>query len=355
MHRLTPQALHFAHPEPPKEKSRIWPVFMPFMGCPFRCMYCAQHIQTGVKRGTTLDALYRDLRQQLHSAHEDGTKPLELAFYGGTFTALPEEWVFKFLDLVNDYKEKGFLTRIRCSTRPDSVEDELLKKLQGKIDLIELGIQSFNDLTLSASGRGYTAAVAHDACDRVKAHGFALAIQLLPALPQNTEEIFAQDITETIAHSPEYVRLYPCVVLRGTALEQDYLQGKYIAWDVPQATEAIGRALLPLWKAGIRVIRIGLPQEEDLAENITVGPYHPALGQIARSKALCEYVTQQVQRFRLEFGDFPTYLKVPTRWSGEFSGYRREMLEEYKAMGLEISYNVAQKFILGREDRLLLK
>ena len=151
-------ALH--HPRTTRAGTRVWPVFLPHLGCRWRCRFCDQHLQTG-RPEAGLTATHDTLARELAAALDSGRPPLEIGFFGGTFTALPEDWQHRFLDLARTYKERGLLTRIRCSTRPDALYPEGLAALKARgLELVELGVQSFDDAALAASGRGHDGAAA---------------------------------------------------------------------------------------------------------------------------------------------------------------------------------------------------
>lgn len=329
--RLKAPVQVFSHPEPARPGGRIWPVFMPFSGCPYRCVYCAQEKQTG-QDITSLDHIYQQLALDLDDYFsKDRSRPLEIAFFGGTFTALPVQWQLHFLRLASSYKSRGLLTRVRCSTRPDCVSPELLSELKAAgLDMVELGIQSFSDEILKDSRREYSSATALDACGYVRRAGLSLGIQLLPGLPGSVSGDFACDIDITCSVGPDIVRLYPCLVVRGTVLEKWYRRGEFKPWSIGRTQDELAFALLGLWRHGIPVIRSGVALEESFARNIVAGPVHEALGQEARSRALYLFL-----RTRIAMGGAkPRSLDVPAAYSGEFWGHRRSLSRSYARLGL---------------------
>lgn len=338
--------IEFTHPEPEPSATTVWPVFLPFAGCPYRCLYCAQDKQTG--RGEReLEALFRDTEGDLQRALEKGRGPYELAFYGGTFTALPWEWQTRFLDLAVRFREAGLVTRIRCSTRPDCVDEDGLAALRERgLDMVELGIQSFDDGALTASSRGYDGQTARKACGLVKASGMALGIQLLPGLPGDDQGMFQADVHIAAAFAPETARLYPCLVIRDTGLATLWEQGGYTPWTLERAKEELADALPILWERGTRVIRLGLAPEGTLAKSILAGPWHPALGQSARGLALLRIIERQVG----EFHGKPARLDVPRRYQGELYGHGGELKTPYLHLGITekmVHYSNGNRFILS--------
>lgn len=196
--------------------------------------------------------------------------------------------------------------------------------------MIELGVQSFSSPVLAASGRGYDGAVAAGACSMVREAGLELGIQLLPGLPGHDASLWREDVRQTLALAPDVVRIYPCVVVRGTGLADMYLRGEYAPWPLKMAVEESGRALLDFWKAGIRVIRLGLAGEPGLLERLVAGPWHPAFGNMARSLALGLLLEEKLasQAGRV------TKIFLPSRFAGELWGHGRGNAQALARLGI---------------------
>jgi len=327
-------SLKFAHPAPSKASPRILPIFLPLAGCPGRCVFCAQHAQTGLKK-TSLESAHGFLERSLEAAGPE--TPLEIGFYGGTFTALPRAWVERFLDTACRHRERGAVSGVRCSTRPDCAPEPLLRRLAGLgLDRVELGVQTFSEHVLEAAGRGHGARASLDACRAVRAAGLGLCVHLLPGLPGHTPEDFARDVDVILGLGaglgaelgPEAVRLHPCLVLAGTGLERLWRSGGYTPWSLEQAIAALAPAVLRLWRAGVAVSRIGLAQEPDLEAAVLAGPRHPALGSRVRALALHLAVRE------LLGGRRAARLLAPQTASGGFWGHARELAPPYAALGL---------------------
>lgn len=196
--------------------------------------------------------------------------------------------------------------------------------------MVELGIQSFSAYTLKRSARNYSPETAKNACQEINNAGLSLGIQLLPGLPGSKQGDFQHDITETINAKPDAVRIYPCLIVKGTGLEKLYRAGKYEPWSLPYTEEEIAMALIRLWSNEIHVIRIGVAHEDGLAENIIAGPNHPALGQKARSQALYLHLCSRLAML----GSKPEHLTVPQKYSGEFWGHKGCLKNAYAALGI---------------------
>ena len=323
--------LVFSAPDSPRPKPRIQPVFIPFQGCPTRCVFCAQTLQTGEPpRGVQL--VLGDLAATLDHALAKGEPPRELAFYGGTFTALPLADQLACLEIATRYQEKGLVSGIRASTRPDALSPDLLATLRSAgLSMLELGIQSFSTLPLTASQRGYTGETAILGCRMVRESGLALGIQLMPGMPGMQPEHFLRDLEVTVAEAPVVVRLYPCLVLANTPLAAMFNNGKFTPWALETVIPLLVAAQRAFWQAGITVIRIGLAPQDGLDQDgILAGPVHPALGAIVRSIALFHHVRDAVVRWNRPIAS----LAMPRRFQGEFWGHKGTLKQDYAALGI---------------------
>ena len=321
----------FFHPEPGTTKQAVWPVFLPFAGCPARCVYCAQNRQTGLD-AMDLEKSFVKLEQGLTDRVVHGRPPVGLGFFGGTFTALPEIWQDRFLDLTARFKRQGAVSHVRCSTRPDCVSAHLLDHLCGRgLDMVEFGVQSFSDRVLARAGRGYDRNTVIGATRMVRDAGLELGVQLLPGLPGHGAEEWETDVAQTIALNPAVLRIYPCLVIDRTVLARWWTKGEYHPWSLPDSVDRIGRALPGIWEAGIAVIRIGLAPEPALMRDLLAGPWHPALGTLVRGRALVEILTEQCAP-GLDPGE---QLCVPRRYSGEFWGHGGQNRAQLAALGIE--------------------
>ena len=321
----------FPPPDAPRAKPRIQPVFIPFQGCPMRCVFCAQTLQTG-ETPRNVRLVLDDLAAALDRALASSEPPRELAFYGGTFTALPLSDQFACLELAARYQAKGLITNVRASTRPDALSLSHLDALRkAGLAMLELGVQSFSDTPLTASRRGYSGATAVAGCRMVRDSGLALGIQLMPGMPGMQPEHFFHDLETTLVQLPAAVRLYPCLVLADTPLATLFERGEFAPWSLETVIPLLAKAQSAFWNADIPVIRIGLAPQDGLdRDGILAGPVHPALGSIVRSVALFRYIHDVVARL----GSPVTALAMPRRFQGEFWGHRGTLKNDYAALGI---------------------
>jgi histone acetyltransferase (RNA polymerase elongator complex component) len=334
----------FPFPEPAKVRRKIYPLFLPFSGCGERCVFCAQDIQTGERQGTVEKKLEK-AAIALKARRDRGLAPPELAFFGGTFTALPEKNFTACLDFAECMRKAGLVVAARCSTRPDALFPTRLEALKDAgFSLVELGVQSFSDRALSRSRRGYSGKEAQAGCESVLAAGLGLGVQLLPGMPGLDFDGAFEDVERTARLDPACVRLYPCLVLEGTVLAEYWRNGEYKPWEFSPTTEFLAHACLRFWQAGIAVIRIGLAEEPGIKENVLAGPRHPSLGNMARSLALYYYIRDRmlaavgnggaVPRLGKSSGSESVRLLAPRFCQGEFWGWKGSLAPLYAGIGL---------------------
>ena len=269
---------------------RIYPIFIPHQGCPFRCVYCNQHAVTSsaLEEGVSPVHLVPRVRQGLAQLVEDARRsglPGEIAFYGGTFTALPMETMEELLDETIRWVRAGVFTGIRFSTRPDGITAEVARFLKNyPVRTVELGVQSLSDEVLARSRRGYSVETVEKAVAMVREKGWELGLQMMPGLPGDTRERFEESIYKAIRMKPAFVRIYPTLVLNETPLAEWYGSGAYDPLTLEQAIQWCVPAYDAFSKAGIAVARMGLHADPELRKEgrVLAGPYHPSFGYLVR-------------------------------------------------------------------------
>ena len=265
-------------------RRRILPIFVPHAGCPNDCVFCNQRRISGSLFPATADTVC----SAVEALPAGGG--YELAFYGGSFTAIPGEQQEELLSAAREAMERGKIESVRVSTRPDAIDAAVLRRLkQYGVETVELGAQSMCDEVLRLSGRGHTREDTVRAAGQIKAAGLRLVLQMMTGLPGSNEERDTDTASALIELAPDAVRIYPTVVIRDTALEELWRAGAYREHTV-EAAVCLCAKLLPLFEAaGIPVIRLGLNPTEELSGGAAVaGAYHPAFGELVRSRILRE-------------------------------------------------------------------
>ncbi len=284
---------------PPAPKPFIIPVFLPHKGCPHRCVFCNQN---AMDASVPDDLEPENLRQhaRVYLAHKArNRRPVEVAFYGGTFLGMRKDRVVSFLKAAADLVEEGLVDTIRFSTRPDTVTQKALDRIaRFPVGTVELGVQSMNDAVLAGSGRGHSAADTVKAVALLKSRGFGVGVQLMVGLPGDTEAGSFSSAEKIAALGPHCIRIYPTVVLKGSLLEKWYIQGKYAPWSLDACIRHVKRLYLFFSQKGIRVIRMGLQASGTLKpeQHLVAGPFHPAFGQLVQSEIFLDTVVSFLEK-----------------------------------------------------------
>ncbi|MBQ2840716.1 MAG: radical SAM protein [Oscillospiraceae bacterium] len=262
--------------------SAIIPVFIPHVGCPHDCVFCNQKKIAGTLTAPTAEAVDKIIRDALLKC---GGHAEEIAFYGGSFTAIPKEQMTEYLRTAKSFVDSGSVGGIRLSTRPDSIDDDVLSTLRKYgVTTVELGTQSMDDSVLKSSGRGHSASDTVNAAALVKKYGFKLILQMMTHLPGSDDVKDIETARKVASLSPDGVRIYPTVVIRDTALETLWKSGRYTPATPEQAAELGGKIIEIFKSRSIPIIRFGLNPTDDLSSGEALcGAYHPALGEMAIS------------------------------------------------------------------------
>ena len=280
-------------------RESIIPVFVPHLGCPNDCVFCNQRRITGSQQPATIETV-KEAIENAAALLPEGAKR-QLAFYGGSFTAIPVGEQEALLGAAREYLARGDISSVRLSTRPDAIDGPVLERLRRYgVETIELGAQSLCDEVLLLSGRGHTARDVENAARLIRAAGFKLILQMMTGLPGDSIERSVQTAEGIIALRPDGVRIYPTVIVRDTALFDLWRAGRYKEHTVEDAVEYCAR-LTPLFEsAGIPVIRLGLnPTDELSGGGAAAGAYHPALGELVKSRVMlrrAETLLKDVER-----------------------------------------------------------
>ncbi len=263
----------------------VIPIFIPHRGCPHQCLFCNQQSITGQddRDRPVEEEIVRTIEEWL--ARSRGRNEVQVAFYGGSFTCLAMEEQIGMLSPVSPFIDSGLVTSIRLSTRPDCIDRDICNFLQEfRVKTVELGVQSLNDHVLRKSRRGHTVLQSREAVKILRGAGMQVGVQLMVGLPSETTVSFLQGIDEVIRLQPDFVRLYPVVVVKNSGLEDLYHQGVYHPLSLNKAVALSIKGYSRLAGAAIPVVRMGLQPSKSLEESIVDGPYHPSFGELVKSR-----------------------------------------------------------------------
>jgi histone acetyltransferase (RNA polymerase elongator complex component) len=320
----------------------IVPIFISHEGCPYRCSFCNQTKITGSNNKTDKLKIKETLRSHLEDLDPNNLPDIrELAFFGGSFTGIPVERQKYLLSSVQPWVLSGQIQSIRVSTHAlfiDEARLSLLKKYA--VGTVELGIQSTDSEVLKLSGRECPYNVIQSAVRSIRKEGLRLGLQLMPGLPGDSEQKFKKSVEDVIALGPDFVRIYPTLVIKNTGLFDLYQDGEFTPWDMERMIEAVKDAIVEFEKAGIPVIRVGLYPDKSLLDNFVDGPFHPSFRYLVDSRIARDQMVQMIHAMKT----LPRSVtfRVPSKKISQYLGHKKENLLVLKNIfGLE-SINVGQ-------------
>ncbi|MBR4648009.1 MAG: radical SAM protein [Bacteroidales bacterium] len=276
---------------------RVIPVFLPMLACPHRCVYCNQYVISGQQKLPSLEQVTALIDRNLQTIPHDCQK--RVAFFGGSFTCLPEPVQNRYLDAVQPYLQEGRIEGIQLSTRPDYIDDHILQNLKSKgVTLIELGAQSLNDDILARCGRGHTVADVENASRLIRKHGIDLGLQMMIGLPGDTKAKALHTAEQIVAFGASCTRIYPTLVVDGTALADDYRNGRYVPLSLEDAVDWCKELYRYFQTAGVTVLRMGLHPTQDLREgdHLLAGPFHISFRELVHTALWHDRIADQIAR-----------------------------------------------------------
>ncbi len=276
-------------------KPFILPVFLPNLGCHERCLFCNQKAASeGPASPSTVRHFIEASLKRFPSEKKDGEK--QIAFYGGSFTAIHRDDQVGYLKEVQPFLASGPIDSIRISTRPDALDEETLSLLKEYgVKTVEVGVQSMIDEVLLLANRGHCSADTVNAIQRLKQQGFEVGLQVMIGLPGDTFNRFLQTLDRVIELKPEFVRIHPTLVLKGALLENLWRAGEYSPLSLDEAIQWLKKGLLRLENSPISVARIGLQPTKELERDYLAGPYHPAFHQLVDSAIFFDMAVSLLQ------------------------------------------------------------
>ncbi len=261
------------------------PIFVPHRGCPHDCVFCNQKQITGQTEEVTGVDVCRIIEENLNTM--EGDSYIEVAFFGGSFTGIELDKQTELLSAAYPYLQQGRINGIRCSTRADYINDEILTNLERfGISAIELGVQSTDDGVLALSHRGHSFEDVKNAASAIKSRGIELGLQMMLGLPGDTREKMIKTCEDLISLSPESVRIYPTLVVPKTALWNMHESGEYAPLTLEETVDILSEIIPKFERAGIKIIRVGLQTTDNINENTVKGPYHPAIRELANGRII---------------------------------------------------------------------
>jgi histone acetyltransferase (RNA polymerase elongator complex component) len=313
-----------------KHKNIIVPIFIPHEGCPYRCVFCSQVDITGTRykadKAHILEGLKTYLGPDINASR---SKKCEVAFYGGSFTGLPKERQKILLSILRPFLDNGQISSIRLSTHPLFIDSDRLDLIKANgVKTVELGVQSTSEHVLKKSGRPCSMLDLNKSVYLIKERNFLLGLQLMLGLPGDNESLFQKSVIDVINMKPDFVRVYPTLVLRHTALFSMYKKGIYTPWSLDRTLKALKLAVKLFNKFNIPVIRVGVQPDKSLEENIVAGPFHPSLRYLIDCQLCLDLMVEKI----LSLARMPKviFFRVPKKFLSIYIGNKRENINYIK-------------------------
>lgn len=304
-------------------------LFVPHRGCPHQCSFCNQRAISGKSKQVTPQDVDEAVKTALKNPDCAGG---EIAFFGGSFTAVDREEMISLLESAYKYVSQGLFRGIRCSTRPDAVDPEICEILKKYgVTSVELGAQSLDDTVLIKNNRGQTAADVENASRLLKEYGFELGLQMMTGLYGSTDDDSIKTAQGIIELKPDTVRIYPTVVLEGTELCERVKNGEYTPRSLEDAVNLCARILPMFYKNGIRVIRVGLHSGGGVEGEYVAGPYHPAFKELCDSRIYLDRALDFIEKNNIHKGGIEIFVS-PSAVS-QMTGQKRSNIEKLAALG----------------------
>ena len=269
------------------------------MGCPHHCIFCNQRSISGKTAKVLSPGM---IRAEVNRFLQYGKRPyssVQISFYGGTFLGLPKQMIHTLLESVDSFVNRGAVESLRFSTRPDTVTRRNLEIVSNfSVSTVELGVQSMDNRVLEAAGRGHLASDVVHAAALLKERGYAVGLQMMVGLPEDSDRGALETAARIAALKPDFVRIYPTVVLKGSRLAEHFEDGRYAPMQLSACVSLVKQLYLHFKRQGIPVIRMGLQASDGLTPSteLVAGPYHPAFGHLVLSEIVYDAIAAELDK-----------------------------------------------------------
>ncbi|MDA3860861.1 MAG: radical SAM protein [Melioribacteraceae bacterium] len=311
------------------------PIFIPELACPHQCVFCDQGKIIGLNLIPKPNEISKIVETNL--ATMDDNRIVDIAFFGGSFTGIPFELQEEYLKEAYSFIKTNRISGIRLSTRPDYIDVqrlELLKKYG--VTTIELGAQSTNDNVLNKSGRSHSFKDIQNASKLVLDYGFKLGLQMMIGLPEDTFETAMQTANDIVELGANNTRIYPTLVIKGTALEKLYNNGIYQPLSLEDAVSWSKEILRTFEKHNITILRVGLHPSEELVDgkSLIAGPFHPSFKEMVMTEIWNEIILKNLNQAKSK----KIIIKVNSKQLNYAVGYKGKNKNQLLAKGINVKF-----------------
>jgi len=275
--------------------------------CPGKCAYCPTEKdmpksylsnEPAVMRAILCDfSPVRQINTRIKALEANGhpTDKLEIIVIGGTWSALPptyQKWfIKKCFDTANNIDSKikkktknlaeaqkiNEITKhriigITLETRPDFITPEEIRRMRELgCTRVELGVQSIYDSILQKNNRGHNVSKTIEATKLLKDAGFKICYHMMPNLPGSTPTLdlkMFQEIFQNPNFQPDMIKIYPCVVTKGSMLFGWWKRGEYKSYTDKQLIDLLIKikTIVPSYVRINRLIR-DIPSQSIMSGN----------------------------------------------------------------------------------------
>jgi len=311
-------------------KPFIIPFFLRMEGCLRRCAYCRQEI---AQEEIITEASQISQLLKISLACRPMGRPCEAAFFGGSFTALPPERRQELYESVQPFLTDGSIDYIRVSTRPDMIDRDIaLELFENGIRVVELGVQSLNEDVLELVQRGHDTECPFTATRILKEAGIQVGWQLMQGLPGSSVTEDLKSLRSSLEAHPDFLRLFPCVVLDKTPLADMWRNGKYQPLELEAAVDLLASMLDTCDSAAVPVIRVGLHPSPALRPEVLAGPFHPAFRHLVESRRRLRILEALFKNEEFSEKSISLEIKTGTQslWRGMANSNTLELMKRFK-------------------------
>lgn len=310
-------------------------IFVPNIGCPHKCSFCDQTEIAGQESAPTAEEVEKTAKKALSELGEKA-KDAEIAFFGGSFTAIEPEYMLSLLNAAYPFVGSGGFKGIRISTRPDAVDANMLMTLKRYgVTAIELGAQSMNERVLKLNYRGHTRHDVEAASKLIRGYGIELGLQMMTGLYGSSAEADIMTAHAIAELMPTTVRIYPTIVIKNTMLSRLFDDGRYVPPSLEETVLLCAKLLLFFRERNIQVIRLGLHASPSIEKNYCAGPWHPAFRELCESVIYREKAEKALKILEAASGEAILY--VPCGSVSKLSGqHRKNIIELEKIFNMRL-------------------
>lgn len=337
----------------PPIKPLVIPIFIPHSGCPHMCAFCNQSIITNAKHQLPDKQTIHNITNKY--LNFKGTRyPVQLAFFGGNFLGLNASYIIETLTIAAELKKNNKIDSVRFSTRPDTISEKTLNLINDfPVSTIELGVQSMNDKVLSLSNRGHTAQSTIDAVALLKKNGYEVGMQMMVGLPEDSAESTLKSAKEVLDLKPDFIRIYPLIVLKGSLVAKWYKTGKYNPLTLDECIDLVKKIYLLFSLENIPVIRMGLQASEMLQDDdsMIAGPWHPAFGHLVLSEIFFDKAKEKIKKTLSDSSNNNVIsIRVHPSSESKLRGNKNNNIMKLKECFPEVSLQVNTDSLIDKES-----